>query len=366
MIQNDKRKPYDYQSLDIDKQIKLVDPALMQHIQTLTKSYNEKRQQGTADERSQSAHTKKVRRFYCLRVLLFCTNARCCMPVHLLLTDTIKYYRGSSELIRVLNRVGAVASEDTHARLVTYVSEQRKREIKEELNTDAFKVPSVDNIEVLLQYAKAYAGRMSSIWDGTSIQCVEPKPTSLILSRKQMPSQGSDSSSPSLPGKVCTHSHRVSDFSSLAFMGEACALSHAVSDSCSLAPTGEACALSHAGSDSYSLALMGNESIPCHASYQISPAHGLSIALQLHLPQIPGHRNPGQRISLTPPLEAPPTTPDIPVQRNGLQSKDNATKQLLGKETTPPPCKMKCKNPLGSVPKRRQRTNTEMSSTASN
>lgn len=37
-----------------------------------------------------------------------------------------------------------------------YVSENRKGEIKEELNTDAFKVESVDNIEVLLQYAKAY------------------------------------------------------------------------------------------------------------------------------------------------------------------------------------------------------------------
>ena len=48
------------------------------------------------------------------------------MPLHVLLTNTIKYYGGSSELIRVLNRVGAVASEDTHARLVTYVSGKRE------------------------------------------------------------------------------------------------------------------------------------------------------------------------------------------------------------------------------------------------
>ena len=106
--------------------MELVDPTLTQHIQTLTKSYNEKRQQGTADEHSLSTHTKKVRRFYYLCVLLFCTNNRCCMPLHALLTDTVKHYGGSSELIRVLNRVGAMASEDTHARLVTYVSGKRE------------------------------------------------------------------------------------------------------------------------------------------------------------------------------------------------------------------------------------------------
>ena len=94
---------------------------------------------------------------------------------------------------------------------------------------------SVDNIEVLLQYTKAYSGRMSNIWHGTSIQCVEPTPTSLILSRKQMPSLGSDSFSTSLPGIACALSHTGSDSSSLALTSEACALSHIVSDSSSLA-----------------------------------------------------------------------------------------------------------------------------------
>ena len=89
LIENDKREPFDYQTLDIDKQMEMVDPALTQHILTLTKSYNEKRQQYTADDHSLSAHTKKVRRFYCLCVLLFCTNSRCCMPMHLLLTDVL-------------------------------------------------------------------------------------------------------------------------------------------------------------------------------------------------------------------------------------------------------------------------------------
>ena len=37
-IQNDKRDPFDYQSLDIDKQMELVDPTLTQHIQTLSRT----------------------------------------------------------------------------------------------------------------------------------------------------------------------------------------------------------------------------------------------------------------------------------------------------------------------------------------
>lgn len=102
--------------------------------------------------------------------------------MHLLLTDVIQHYGGSSELIKELNRVGAVSSEDTHGRLVTFISQQRGKEMEAEFNPQAFKLASVDNIDVLSQYAKAYAGKASNIWHGISIQCVEPKPKSLLIS----------------------------------------------------------------------------------------------------------------------------------------------------------------------------------------
>ena len=126
------------------------------------------------------AHTKKVRQFYCLCTLLFCTNNRCCMPVHLLLTDVIKAGGGSSESVKILNRFGTIASEDTHSRLVTFVSSMRTNEIYLELTPQAFRLASLDNIDVLMSHASAYAGKPSNIWHGTSIQCVEPKPKSLI------------------------------------------------------------------------------------------------------------------------------------------------------------------------------------------
>ena len=70
-----------------------------------------------------------MRQFYCMCTLLFCTNNQCCMPIHLLLTDVVKANGGSSELIKVLNSLGAIASEDTHSRHVTciFMESQRSR-----------------------------------------------------------------------------------------------------------------------------------------------------------------------------------------------------------------------------------------------
>ena len=67
------------------------------------------------------------------------------MPIHLLLTDVVKANGGSSELIKVLNRLCAIASEDTHSRHVTCISTERESEIKNELASNAFRVASIDN-----------------------------------------------------------------------------------------------------------------------------------------------------------------------------------------------------------------------------
>ena len=56
--------------------------------------------------------------------------------------------------------------------------------MEKHFNPQAFKLASVDNIDVLSQYAKAYARKTSNIWYGTSIHCVEPKPNGLISTDK--------------------------------------------------------------------------------------------------------------------------------------------------------------------------------------
>ena len=134
-------------------------------------------------------HTKKIRQFYCLCTILFCTNNWCSMPVHVLLTDVIKAGGGSSECVRILNRLGAIACEETHNRLVTRVSSKRKNEILLELTSKECRLASIDNIDVLLSNASAYAGKPSNIWHGTSIQCMKPQPKSIankLQSEKQI------------------------------------------------------------------------------------------------------------------------------------------------------------------------------------
>ena len=71
------------------------------------------------------SHTLKVRRLYCLCVLMFTTDSRCNTPLHLLLTDMVVMCGGNTELIKTLNRIGAVAALETHRRLVTKVVEER-------------------------------------------------------------------------------------------------------------------------------------------------------------------------------------------------------------------------------------------------
>lgn len=66
--------------------------------------------------------------------------------------DVIEHYGGSNELMKVLSRVGAVSSEDMYGRLVTYVSQTREKEMEAEFNPQAFKLASVDNIDMLPQF----------------------------------------------------------------------------------------------------------------------------------------------------------------------------------------------------------------------
>jgi len=60
---------------------------------------------------------------YALCVLLF---PQCYVPLHLPLTDLILCHGGTTELVTVLNRFGAVASADTHSRFLQDLSADRK------------------------------------------------------------------------------------------------------------------------------------------------------------------------------------------------------------------------------------------------
>ena len=122
-----------------------------------------------------------VRTVYALCVLLFTTNPQCCVPVHLPLTDLILCHGGTTELVTVLNRFGAVASADTHSRFLQNLSADRKVLLDRNLSPNAFRIVSVDNIDLMQSHAQVYATDSHRSYHGTSIQCVEPMPRTCVL-----------------------------------------------------------------------------------------------------------------------------------------------------------------------------------------
>ena len=120
-------------------------------------------------------------------VLLFCTNNLCSMPLHVLLTEPVLCHGGSLELVKVLNRVGAVASLDTCNRLATHVVQQRiLRGIKPELCPNTLTVVSIDNIDILQSHAIVSGVDATRSWHGTSMQCVQPLPASCTSSNAEV------------------------------------------------------------------------------------------------------------------------------------------------------------------------------------
>ena len=74
---------------------------------------------------------RTVRRFFCLCALMFCSNDRCCTPMHYLITDMVGGLGGSTLFVKMLNRLGVCSSADTLARAIQYrVSEREKRSTK--------------------------------------------------------------------------------------------------------------------------------------------------------------------------------------------------------------------------------------------
>ena len=120
----------------------------MEYLSQLTQS---KRQQ---QHRSLSHDERTV---YALCVLLFTINPQCCVPLHLPLTDLILCHGGTTELVTVLNRFGAVASENTHSGFLQALSADRKVMLDCNLTQNAFPIVSVDNIDPLQSHAQVYA-----------------------------------------------------------------------------------------------------------------------------------------------------------------------------------------------------------------
>ncbi len=177
----------------MDDLIKQIDPQLLNAVCLLTRSTSELR--GTSkvnNSLSPAYHTKRVRRLFVLCTILFCTDYRCSMPLHTLLTDTIE---SQVLLVKILNHLSVCASADTLSRLIQYkVSTFRENKMKG-LSPDSFTVVSADNTDFMHSFARVFCGHQSSRWHGTTVQAIQPLP-SLSAHETRLPSNDSLSPNP--------------------------------------------------------------------------------------------------------------------------------------------------------------------------
>ena len=173
LLKRDASSPHRIEDIDIDSFINDLDPDIWKAICLLTQPLSSKAKKGTS-------HVRKIRRCFCVCVLFFSMNSQCSFPMHTLITDAIETCGGSSRLQKLLNRLGACASIDTHARYIQYRVQKRTEEgPMAAYPEDSFMMVSADNLDFVHSYARVYSGKQESSWHGTTVQIVQPQPLGL-------------------------------------------------------------------------------------------------------------------------------------------------------------------------------------------
>ena len=177
-LQKDAHSPIDHSETNIQKLIQEMDPQLWEAISLLTQSTSERR--GTSkvlDSTTLSHNIKNIRRLFLLCSLMFITDDRCSVPLHVLMTDIIENQGGSSLLIRTLNRVGVCASADTLSRFMQFKVNHFGSTVQQYTDSEILAVVSADNVDFLHTYSRVANGNKNSSWHGTTVQVAQPLPS---------------------------------------------------------------------------------------------------------------------------------------------------------------------------------------------
>ena len=102
-------QPFDISTFDLDHWVELMDKDILKMLAVLTKPKREKNTPcDDVYEGMLKSHTKKLRCFNLACIIMFCANSECNFPLHTLLADAIECFGGSTELIKIFNRLGVV------------------------------------------------------------------------------------------------------------------------------------------------------------------------------------------------------------------------------------------------------------------
>ena len=132
----------------------------------------------TSEKQPESASIKDLRRAFIISLIMYCIDSRSSMPFQLILADIVDCYGGSTELLKILNRLGVCTSLDTLLRHIqTTVQQSDMKGILQGLDPSILTMFSLDNIDFLKSYAQVYCGNQQLSWHGTTVQAVQTKPT---------------------------------------------------------------------------------------------------------------------------------------------------------------------------------------------
>ena len=162
--------------LNIEQQIQTTDPVLWDMICVLTQSTRERINQ--RHSQVYEGNIKNLRRLFILHQIMFCIDNTCSVPFHILTADLIDCHGGSSELIKVFNRLGVCVSSDTLLRHIQGTTQRfMSNGLLQDMNCNLLTVFTVDNIDFMHSYSQVFSGNQQLSWHGTTLQAVQCKPS---------------------------------------------------------------------------------------------------------------------------------------------------------------------------------------------
>ena len=127
------------------------------------------------DEETPMSSQKKVRRLMLCYMIFLIIDPDCTYPLPVLLTDLIRSYSGSTELVKHLNRLGFCASIDTHDRYMNAIATiQNKVSPLERLIPQHPLIITMDNLDWMIRNAMVRPGGKLS-HHVTTVQGIQTK-----------------------------------------------------------------------------------------------------------------------------------------------------------------------------------------------
>ena len=118
---------------------------------------------------------KRLRCLFLVCAILFCTDDRCSISLHTLLTTPFEIQGGSILLVQMLNRLVVCASADTISRLIQFKMSNCYTLLMKYFQPDTFTLISADNSDFMHRYARVLRGRSWHV--GTTVQATQPLPS---------------------------------------------------------------------------------------------------------------------------------------------------------------------------------------------